>query len=135
MELRGTRNGSVVAPAFGGSRIVRLGSTVYISGTTSTDGHGNIVGRNDPETQAHQCLTYIKAALESVGATLHHVIRTRIRLANMDYWNPVSKAHGEFFGKLKPPTTIVEVTSLLDPALLVEIEADAVVPQPRNGKS
>jgi enamine deaminase RidA (YjgF/YER057c/UK114 family) len=110
----------------GYSRAVRVGTTVYVSGTTATDVHGNIVG-TDPYTQTRQALRNIEHALVACGATLADVVRTRIFVTNITQWEEIGRAHGEVFGTIRPATTMVEVRRLIDPALLVEIEAEAVL--------
>ena len=108
---------------------VRVGQHVFVAGTTAVTPAG-IVGPGDPYLQAIQALRSIQAALEQAGASLHHVVRTRIYVTDISQWQAVGRAHGEFFGAIRPAATLVQVSALIDPALLVEIEAEAVVPIP-----
>ena len=112
----------------GYSRAVRIGSTVYVSGTTAMTPSG-LVGRGDPYAQTIQAARTIAAALKQAGASLADVVRTRIYLVNIDQWPEVGRAHGEIFGAIKPAATMVEVNRLINPDMLVEIEAEAVASQ------
>ena len=114
-------------PIVGYSRVVKVGKSVYVSGTTATDPQGSLVGVGDPGAQAIQTLQNIQRALESVGAKLEHVVRTRIYLTDIKRWEEVGKVHGQFFKEIRPATTMVEVKSLVNPQMLVEIEAEAIL--------
>jgi enamine deaminase RidA (YjgF/YER057c/UK114 family) len=110
----------------GYSRAVRVGAAVYVSGSTAMTASG-LVGKGDPYAQTIQTFKTIEAALQQAGASLNDVVRTRIYMANIDQWQEVGRAHGEMFGSIRPATTMVEVSRLIDPDMLVEIEADAVI--------
>ncbi len=111
----------------GYSRAVRVGNRIYVTGTTATDENSNIVGISDAYAQAVQTIKNIERALQALGAELENVVRTRMFVTDISRWEEYGKAHGEFFREILPATTMVEVSKLIDPNMLIEIEADAEI--------
>jgi enamine deaminase RidA (YjgF/YER057c/UK114 family) len=126
-ERQNISSGSPYEPVAGYSRAVKVGNTVHVAGTTGLGPDGQVIAINDPYAQAVQALKIIERALQQAGASLQHVVRTRIYVTDMQYADAVIRAHGEVFKDIRPASTLVGVTRLIEPTMLVEIEADAII--------
>lgn len=127
MSRQRVSSGAPWEPIVGYSRAIRTGNHVFVSGTTASGPGGEVVGGDDGYLQAKRCLEIIAAALAEAGAGLHHVVRTRMFVTDISRWEEFGRAHGEVFGEIRPATTMVEVSALISPGMLIEIEADAVI--------
>ena len=127
VERKNISSGAPWEAIVGYSRAVRIGNHISVAGTTATDEHGNVVGAGDAAAQTRYALRKIEAALMQAGATLQNVVRTRMFVTDISQWESIGRIHGEFFADIRPAATMVEVSKLIDPRHLIEIEVDAYV--------
>jgi enamine deaminase RidA (YjgF/YER057c/UK114 family) len=126
-ERQNVSGGTPWEPVVGYSRAVRVGDVIHVAGTTATDERGQVVAVGDAYAQTRQALRNIERALVAAGGSLAHVVRTRLFVRDISRWQEIGRAHGEIFGTIRPASTMVQVAGLVDPAMLVEIEAEAIV--------
>lgn len=128
MSRRSVQSGAPWESIAGYARAVRVNDTIHVSGTTASGPDGALIGVGDPAAQTRRCLEIIEQALGELGATMQHVVRTRMFVTDITQWEPIAREHGRVFAEIRPATAMVEVSGLVDPDMLVEIEAVAIVP-------